>query len=36
MPQTWTVERDIDRNVHRNNVYALWARARWSYWNNTE
>ena len=35
-PQTRTVEWDMDRYVQRNNIYALWARARWSYWNNIE
>ena len=33
--QTRTVEWDMDRHVHRDNVYALWARARLSHWNNT-
>ncbi len=36
MPQTRSVEQDIDRYVQRENVYALWARARWSHWNSTE
>ena len=35
-PQTRTVEWDMDRHVHRDNDYALWAQARWSHWNNTE
>ena len=35
-PQTRTVERDMDRHVHRDIIYALWAQARWSHWNNTE
>ena len=35
-PQTRTVERDMDRYGHRDNVFVLWAWARWSHWNNTE
>ena len=35
-PQTSTVEQDMDRHVHRDNVYALWTRVRGFHWNNTE
>ena len=35
-PQTRTVERDMDKHIHRDNVYELSERARWFHWTNTE